>query len=264
MNARVYGVVVGLVIDAHDPDEQGRVKLRFPWLAEEGNESGWAPVARPMAGKERGYWYVPEIDDEALVAFEHGDVNHPTVLGFLHNGVDRPPSGGVDEHVRRLRSVVGHDFELDDRSGKESVRLSSKNGHRLELHDADGYVELHTSRGHKLRMEDQPGSVELVTAGRTSVKLDDVPSQITLTTASGVTVTISDAGGVSVTSLTGGVTVNSLTADVTAATALNLTAPIVNVNAPVATFSGVLMAQTLVASTGVVSPSYTPGAGNIW
>ncbi len=74
---RIYGVVIGVVTDVEDPDGMGRVKLKFPWLSEEAADSGWAPIAAPMAGKERGYYYMPEIDDEALVAFEHGDFEPP-------------------------------------------------------------------------------------------------------------------------------------------------------------------------------------------
>ena len=133
----LYGVVIGIVTDVADPEDMGRIKLRFPWLAQEGADSGWAPIAKPMAGKSRGYHYLPEIDDEALVAFEHGNIDHPMVLGFLHNGVDQPPDDGVDRHVRRLESVAGHVLELDDRSGRESLRLHTSNGHQLELHDPD-------------------------------------------------------------------------------------------------------------------------------
>jgi uncharacterized protein involved in type VI secretion and phage assembly len=266
---RVYGVVIGLVIDVADPDEHGRVKLSFPWLAEDA-QSGWAPIARPMAGNDRGYYYMPEIDDEALVAFEHGDVNHPMVLGFLHNGVDRPPYKDVDVHVRRLKTVAGHVLEFDDRSGQEAVRLHSNNHHQLELSDTGGYVELLTANGQKIRMQDQPGQIKLSTVSGTTVTLDDLPSQISLTTAGGVSVTISDTGGVSVTSATGGVTVNALSAQVTSMSSASVSAPqvsidaaILNVNSGMATFSGVVQCQTLI-STSVVSASYTPGAGNIW
>jgi uncharacterized protein involved in type VI secretion and phage assembly len=267
---RVYGVVVAIVQDVHDPEEQGRVRLTFPWLAEEGADSGWAPIARPMAGKDRGYFYQPEVDDEALVAFEHGDVNHPMVLGFLHNGVDLPPYRDIDQHVRRLKSVAGHVFELDDRDGKESVRLHTKKGHQLELHDPDGYVELVTEAGQKIRMQDQPGRIELSTRGGTKVTIDDAPSQIKLSTATGVSVTISDTGGVSVSAPTGAVSVDSLSAQVTSTSSVTVNAPqmtlstaMLSVNAAMATFSGVVQCNTLIASS-VVSATYTPGAGNLW
>lgn len=266
---RVYGVVVGLVKDVQDPDEQGRVKLSFPWLAEDA-ESGWAPIARPMAGQDRGYFYQPEVDDEALVAFEHGDVNHPMVLGFLHNGIDKPPYKDIDQHVRRLKSVAGHVLELDDRQGKESVRLHTNKGHQLQLHDPDGYVELVTVGGQKIRMQDQPARIELSTTGGTRVTMDDQPSEITLTTTTGVSVTISDTGGVSVSAPSGPVAVNSLSATVSAvssvtvaAPTMTLNTPMVSVNAAMAAFSGVVQCSTLI-STSVVSASYTPGAGNIW
>lgn len=271
MTERQYGVVVGIVIDVDDEEEQARVKLRFPWLAEEGAESGWAPIARPMAGKDRGYFYQPEVDDEALVAFEHGDVNHPMVLGFLHNGVDKPPQDGIDNHVRRLKSVAGHAFELDDRDGKESVRLYTNGGHQLELHDPDGAVELHTSGGQKVRLQDQPARVEVATTTGTTITVDDAPSQIELRTVAGVSVTISDTGGVSVSAPTGQVSVNSLSASVTSSSSASLTAPSVRVdaaslqfNSALAIFSGVVQCQLLVASSGISSPVYTPGAGNIW
>lgn len=267
---RVYGVVVAVVTDVADPDEQGRIKLRFPWLAAEGADSGWAPIARPLAGKDRGYYYLPEVEDEALVAFEHGDVDHPMVLGFLHNGVDLPPYQGIDEHVRRLKTVSGHVLEFDDRSGKESVRLHTNNGHQLELHDPDSYVELITVAGHKLRMQDQPGRIALSTKGGTKVTIDDTPSQIELKTATGVSVTISDTGGVSVSAPTGQVSVDSLMAQVSATSSLTVTAPqmtlstaMLHVGAGMAMFDGVVQCSTLISSA-VVSASYTPGAGNIW
>lgn len=267
---RQYGVVIGVVIDVADPEGTGRVKLRFPWLAEEGSESGWAPVAKPMAGRDRGYHYLPEIDDEALVAFEQGDLTHPMVLGFLHNGVDLPPADDVDQHVRRVRSVAGHVLELDDRTGQESVRLHTGNGHQLELHDANSEIELHTVAGHRILLQDQPGRIELATAGGTKVTMEDGPSSIELTTTAGVTVTISDSGGVSVSAPASQVSVQSLGASVSAASSVSVTAPAISVdaamltvNSAMATFAGVVQCQTLVSSA-VVSASYTPGVGNIW
>ena len=86
---RVAGVAIGIVTSVNDPEGRGRVRLNFPWL--DLNSSDWAPVAAPMAGSKRGVFFMPEVDDEVLVAFEHGDFDHPFVVGFLWNGVDKPP-----------------------------------------------------------------------------------------------------------------------------------------------------------------------------
>lgn len=268
---RTQGVVIGLVTDVADPDDQGRVKLTFPWLADDPVDasSGWAPIARPMAGKHRGFHFLPEIGDEVLAAFEHGDVAHPVVLGFLHNGVDLPPADGIDEHVRRVRTVAGHELEFDDRSGKESIRLRTDSGHQLELRDPEGTVELRTSSGHAVHLQDAPGRIRLSTTSGTAVTVDDLPSAVTISTVGGVTLTVSDTGGVSVSAPIGAVSVTSASASVTAtgaasvtASAVSVTAPALSVSSGIATFAGVVQCATLITGS-VVSASYTPGAGNL-
>jgi uncharacterized protein involved in type VI secretion and phage assembly len=94
-SGRIHGVVVGLVTNNQDPDGLGRVKVKFPWLSDV-DESSWARIAAPMAGKQRGACFLPEVDDEVLVAFEHGDMRFPYVLGALWNGQDAPPVTNSD------------------------------------------------------------------------------------------------------------------------------------------------------------------------
>lgn len=105
------GVIVGTVSDVNDPNGLGRVRVDFPWLGES-SESQWAPIAAPMAGGGRGAFFMPEVGDEALVAFDHGDVNQAIVIGFLWNGTDLPPSTDVRE--RMIRSVNGHTIRFLD------------------------------------------------------------------------------------------------------------------------------------------------------
>ena len=88
--SKIYGFVIGIVTNNQDPDGLCRVKVKFPWLSDE-VESWWARCAQPMAGADRGTMLIPEIDDEVLIGFEHGDVRFPYVVGALHNGVDKPP-----------------------------------------------------------------------------------------------------------------------------------------------------------------------------
>jgi uncharacterized protein involved in type VI secretion and phage assembly len=282
MMTRTYGVVIALVSDVDDPDQQGRIKLRFPWLPSDETRSGWVPIVRPLAGHDRGFHYQPEVDDEALVAFEHGDFNHPIVLGFLHNGVDLPPNTDIDVHVRRLRSVAGHTCELDDRDGKESVRLSTAGGHQVEMRDPQGYTEIVTAGGQNIRLQDKKtppapedgpppeARIEMTTKSGTAITVHDDPSKIELKTVAGVTVTISDTEGVTVSAPTAAVSVKSLTAEVQASASATIKAPtmtlkgaMVSVDAAMANFSGIVSCQTLIAKASVVSPAYTPGIGNI-
>ena len=87
---RFFGVTLGLVTNNQDPEKLGRIKVKFPWLSDE-DESNWARIITPMAGDDRGMFFLPEVDDEVLVAFEQGDMRFPFVLGSLWNGQDKPP-----------------------------------------------------------------------------------------------------------------------------------------------------------------------------
>lgn len=84
-------VVVGIVTQNSDPDNMGRVRVRYPALGDD-IEGWWARIAAPAAGNERGLLMMPVAGDEVLVAFEHGDVRRPYVLGALWNGNDQPGS----------------------------------------------------------------------------------------------------------------------------------------------------------------------------
>jgi uncharacterized protein involved in type VI secretion and phage assembly len=125
--SRVSGVVVAVVTNNKDEDGLGRVKVRFPWLSEQ-DESQWARMAAPMAGKQRGIYFLPEVDDEVLVAFEHGDIRFPYVLGALWNGKDAPPetNGDGKNNLRVIRSRSGHVIRLNDEDGKETVEIVDK------------------------------------------------------------------------------------------------------------------------------------------
>jgi uncharacterized protein involved in type VI secretion and phage assembly len=122
-----YGVTIGVVTNNKDPDALGRVKVKFPWLSEQ-EESAWARILSPMAGKERGFYFLPEVDDEVLVAFEHGQVEFPYVLGALWNGKDKPPGKNDDgkNNERLIKSRSGHVIIFDDTAGKEQIIIRDK------------------------------------------------------------------------------------------------------------------------------------------
>jgi uncharacterized protein involved in type VI secretion and phage assembly len=132
---RIYGAVVGIVTSIDDPESQGRVKVKFPWLQDDA-ESPWARLVSFMAGAERGAVFRPEVDDEVLVIFEQGDMRFPYIIGALWNGQDAMPSErGQDSgnDIRLIKSRSGHTIVLDDTSGSEKVTVTDKNGNIIEL-----------------------------------------------------------------------------------------------------------------------------------
>ena len=91
---RLYGVYTAIVTDVDDPEGMGRVRIRLPWTTDQDGDAYelWARVATLMAGNDRGTWFIPEPDDEVLIAFAAGDPRRPYVVGALWNGQDTPLS----------------------------------------------------------------------------------------------------------------------------------------------------------------------------
>jgi phage protein D len=127
--AREFGsaVVVGIVTQNDDPQKMGRVRVKYPELGDE-IESWWARMAAPGAGHGRGQLMLPVVGDEVLVAFEHGDVQRPYVLGSLWNGHDTPDDLAHTDGSYALHSdqqiVMEADKEISIK-GKDTLTLES-------------------------------------------------------------------------------------------------------------------------------------------
>jgi uncharacterized protein involved in type VI secretion and phage assembly len=136
-SSRALGVAVGLVTNNQDPEGLGRVKVKYPWLGDD-DESYWARLVVPMAGNDRGTWFLPEVDDEVLIAFDQGSLDYPYVLGALWNGKDKPPesnSDGKNNH-RTIKSRSGHIIRMDDTDGSEKLEIIDKSGNNKIVIDS--------------------------------------------------------------------------------------------------------------------------------
>jgi uncharacterized protein involved in type VI secretion and phage assembly len=172
-----YGVYTALVSDIVDPDGQGRVRIKLPWAPDPSGKSyeTWARLGTFMAGNNRGAWFIPDVNDEVLVAFEAGDPRRAYVLGGLWNGSDAPPEsmdGSGRNEKKTLRSRNGVIVTLDDADGRESLTLTTPGGQSVKLQDGPGKVEVKDSNGN---------TVELASAGITvtaSAKVTVQASQV--------------------------------------------------------------------------------------
>ncbi|EOD58699.1 phage baseplate assembly protein V [Amycolatopsis vancoresmycina] len=156
---RFYGVVEAIV-EENEGDDEGRVKVRFPWF-DDTTVTDWCRVSQLYAGHGYGSVFVPEKGDEVLVAFVHGDMRFPIVLGGLYNGVDTPPTSRTDGRDQKLiRTRHGHEILFDDTAGKAAVRVKSAAGHVLELDDAGNAVRITAAEGGSVTVS-ASGSVTL-------------------------------------------------------------------------------------------------------
>lgn len=193
---RWYGVFVALVVDIKDPDNQGRVKITLPWTPDADGQryEGWARLATMFGGNNRGSWFVPDVDDEVLVCFEHGDPRHPCVIGGLWNGRDQPPEsmdGSGNNYRKVLRSRNGVKITLDDQDGREQLLLETPGGQKITLKDGPGAVEVVDSNGNSIKLETSGITITAsakvtVNASQVSVSAGMVKVDAGMSTFSGV------------------------------------------------------------------------------
>jgi len=165
---RYYGVVEALVAEV-DGDDEARVKLTFPWF-DPATVTDWCRVSQLYAGNRYGSVFVPEKGDEVLVAFVHGDMRFPIVLGGLYNGADKPPTdrrNGKDQKV--IRTKHGHELLFDDQSTRAAVRVTSAAGHVVELDDAGKAIRIRAAEGGSVSVQ-ADGAITI--SSKTSVTLD--------------------------------------------------------------------------------------------
>jgi uncharacterized protein involved in type VI secretion and phage assembly len=169
---RENGIVIGIVTDLKDPDRLGRVKVKYPHLNDE--QSYWARLVTLMAGPDRGAFFRPEVDDEVLLAFEHGDPRQPYVLGALWSKADTPPADDgqqTQNNWRFIKSRSGHIIKLDDTQGAEKIEFIDKDGSRKVIID---------SAGRKIQVICDDGDIE-VSASAGSVKVEAVTVEVKAT-----------------------------------------------------------------------------------
>jgi len=134
----VVGMHVARVVDLKDPDKLGRIKISYPWLDAE--QTAWVRMVAPHAGKDRGWYALPEIGDEVLVGYEHGNTDHPIVLGCLYNKDNAPMQEAIssDNDVKMFMTRSGNKIVLNDKSGAEQIVISQKDGKNRIVLDLSG------------------------------------------------------------------------------------------------------------------------------
>jgi phage protein D len=199
------GVVVGTVTDnTADPDKAGRIKVKFPTLSQQ-DTSEWARLAGPGAGNGVGLHWTPEVNDEVLVAFEHGDLRHPVIVGGLWSKKNKPPvTTGADPVVSRMfKSKLGHTIEVSDGSSPDKKHIAlALAGSESKLRMGADKTELTVASGKELTIK----------AGNAVIKVD-----------SGGAVTI-EGGNVTIEAKTGDLTLKGMNVNLKGTMGVNIEA----------------------------------------
>jgi len=147
-NDKNWGPVLGVVTNNDDPDSegQGRIRVKIPSL-NESEESNWARLVSVGAGNGRGLQWMPEINDEVLVVFEHEDIHKPLIIGGLWSDKFPPPTksneclGSDGVKIRQMVTRTGTKLVLDDE--KNSITISNPDEKfSLTISESDKKVEI--------------------------------------------------------------------------------------------------------------------------
>jgi uncharacterized protein involved in type VI secretion and phage assembly len=185
---RFYGVVTGRVINLMDLMQLGRVQVQLPFI-DDIDLSPWARIATPMSGVLCGMQFLPQVGDEVLVAFEHGDTNVPYIIGSLWNGFAPPLPN----------------FPAPDSPVRTSYSIRTLTGNQIMMVEAPPMVEiLAPVAGQSLTMTNAGTAV----ISATSVSITVAGSSILITP--------------------GGIQIAGTSITLAATSVINLTAPTVN------------------------------------
>jgi uncharacterized protein involved in type VI secretion and phage assembly len=193
LRAEFPGVVTAVVTDIKDDEKLGRVKVQYDWLGEK-MVSFWARVARPSAGTNYGMVWFPDVQEEVLVAFEHGDINFPIVIGSMWNAKNKPPAAWtkIDNgkfQFHGFASPAGHKIFMND----------DKNEPYVSIKTADDKISISMDqKGGKLDLELDGKVLTLKSTGDLKLEADgeitiDSKKKVNIKGQSGVD--ISAAGG---------------------------------------------------------------------
>ncbi len=151
----------------------GRVKVKLPYMSE-ADESHWARVLAAGGGPERGFWFLPEVDDEVLVGFEGGDVRFPVVMGGLYGKVQTPEAQLVKDGkiaARSVRSRLGHYLELQDGDGPESRHVlfglgkDGKAGDEYKMRLGEDRFDLEVPKGKPVSIKSGDNQITITDKG---------------------------------------------------------------------------------------------------
>ena len=169
---------IGTVTNVKDPDKTGRIKVKLPTISDK-DESAWARVLAPGAGKTRGLQLMPDVGDEVLVAFVGGDAANPVVLGGLWSKKNTPPipeplkGDKVGERSLYLGSKAKLAFTEGADASKSKVELVHAEAATNIQFDKDG-VKVNAKSGTKIVLKVGEASIEMKGDGTITLKGGDI------------------------------------------------------------------------------------------
>ena len=138
------------VLSNADPEGKGRVRVRMNWQTD-GMQTGWVRVMTPDGGSSsdvksnRGFVFIPEVGDQVLLGFRHGDPARPYVMGSLFNGTTG--GGGLEgNHMKSLTTRSGHTIKLNDSLSSLGITIKDIKGNSIHIDSVGDDIIINAKR----------------------------------------------------------------------------------------------------------------------
>lgn len=171
----IHGLQIGIVTNIHeDPDGETRIRVKLPIIDSE-NDGVWARLTSIDAADSRGWFCLPEIDDEVIVGFLNDDPRDPVILGSVYSSAKPPPLEPEEENTQKgYISKSELKFLFDD--DKVSVTTETPNGNKIILSEDEGSILIEDENGNKVEMTsdgitmESPGDVNITASGDVNIE----------------------------------------------------------------------------------------------
>ncbi|SEA58717.1 type VI secretion system Vgr family protein [Bizionia paragorgiae] len=150
-----------IVMENADPEGLGRIRVQFPWQKTMGEMTPWIRIVTPHAGSDKGFHFIPEVNEEVLIGFEGGNAEHPYMMGSLYNGSGKANAFKSEKNdVKAIKTRSGHTFELNDANGSESITITDKNGNIITIDTANNNITISALENMSLNAKNMQINVE--------------------------------------------------------------------------------------------------------
>jgi len=150
-----------IVKDNNDPEKLGRIRVQFFW--QEGNAiSPWIRLVTPYAGAERGFYFIPELEDEVLIGFEGGDAERPYVMGSLYHGKHKPAAGFPDQNNSFKGIITKSNLKIQFDDDKKITTIETPGGNTVVLSDDDKSILMQDQNQNKVELGSGGVSIDSV------------------------------------------------------------------------------------------------------
>ena len=179
---RIYGVALGIVAEDYSEKMPGRICVTIPTRDTDANKLRWAKVVPLYSGKKWGHFFIPEKNDQVLLAFENGNIEKPFVIGSVPRDNDNliKSSSNKDNQTKTIQTRNGSnitffDSKEDDDGAKDKITITTAKTQHTMLYDNENKkIEIYDKdKNCHVEMLTEKGTINIKAAEKLTIKVGD-------------------------------------------------------------------------------------------